>query len=450
VLLSCVALMDELWSGVAVVAAPDVEREQGVGHGAYALLVFALPLLGAAVLEAGLALLSDRWARRRVAGLGLLVTAGALAACAFVPGRAALVVGLAVAGGASGIACAAGQAELVSGAPGAGERAMARWVLFGAVGDMLTPLLAALVLGLGGGYRAVFGLVALSALALAVLLGSSATNGCRSLERASSAKGGRPREAPSSGEAPSPGAAPAATPSGQELVEASLIEGLRAGVRNRALWLWLLGAAMCTFLDEIVVALGALHAERDLGASAAASAACVTGTSIGMAVGAALTERSLLRFDAARVSIASAAASLIALAAVVAAPSVSWLALALGLLGAAAAPQYALLQARAYAALPGRPGVVNALAQVFVVVDIVGPLALGALADSLGVGVALACLCVQPLAVLIVMLISRARSSPPRADAHPPAPSTAGPSSPSSCVRCAALEGSRAGDKTPT
>jgi MFS transporter, FSR family, fosmidomycin resistance protein len=397
-LLSCVALTDELWSGVAVVAAPEVEREQGAGHGAYALLVFALPLLGAAVLEAGLALLSDRWLRRRVAGLGLVATACALGACAFAPGRAGLVVGLAVAGGASGIACAAAQAELVSSATGSGERAMARWVLFGAVGDVSTPLLASLVLSLGGGYRTVFALVALSTLAHGAWLTSSASE-----VQGSSAPASRAEGPPSSDASAS-----------DESAEASLIEGLRAGARNRALWLWLLGAAMCTFLDEIVVALGALHAERDLGASPAGSAACVTGISIGMAVGAAWTERSLIRVEPERLSILSAAASLLALAAVVAAPSVLWLGVALAVLGAAAAPQYALLQAKAYAAVPGRPGVVNALAQVFVVIDIVGPLALGALADALGVAVALACLCVQPLAVLIVMLISRAQRAPPR------------------------------------
>ena len=44
-------MLDELWSGVAVVAAPDVEREQSIGHGAYALVVFALPMLGSALLE---------------------------------------------------------------------------------------------------------------------------------------------------------------------------------------------------------------------------------------------------------------------------------------------------------------------------------------------------------------------------------------------------------------
>jgi hypothetical protein len=55
-LLACVALTDEPWSGVAVVAAPDVEREEGLEHGSYVLLVFALPLLGGALLEAAITL----------------------------------------------------------------------------------------------------------------------------------------------------------------------------------------------------------------------------------------------------------------------------------------------------------------------------------------------------------------------------------------------------------
>jgi hypothetical protein len=91
----------------------------------------------------------------------------------------------------------------------------------------------------------------------------------------------------------------------------------------------------------------------------------------------------------------------------VAAPSVFWLAPGLFALGASAAPQYALLKARAYAASPGRPGVVNALAQVFVLIDVAGPLAFGVVADAFGVRAALACLAVQPLAVLLLMLPGR-------------------------------------------
>ena len=194
-----------------------------------------------------------------------------------------------------------------------------------------------------------------------------------------------------------------------------LLEACRAGLRNRALWTWLLAAALCTFLDELVIALSALHAERDLGASPAASVACVTGAALGAAVGAVVGDRLLASLPAGRILVGSALATLVALAGVVLAPSVGALGASLALLGAAASPQYALLRARAYAAAPGRPGVVNALAQMFVVIDIGAPLALGALADRAGLSAALACLSIQPLGVLAVLGWARRRRRPPRA-----------------------------------
>lgn len=60
--------------------------------------------------------------------------------------------------------------------------------------------------------------------------------------------------------------------------------------------------------------------------------------------------------------------------------------------------------------MPGRPGVVNALNQAFVLVDIAGPLGLGVVADAHGVAAALAGLAVQPLGVLAVLLGSAWRA----------------------------------------
>jgi MFS family permease len=385
-LLALVALTDEFWSGVAVVAAPEIEREQRIEHGGYALLVFALPLMGSALLEAGLALVADRYPRRRVTGCALLALSAALVLCAVASEGSLLAIGLALAGAASGVACGAAQGELVAASPGAGARAMTRWVLFGSIGDVLTPLLVAVVLGAGGSYRVAF--VAAAALVLlqgGVLIG-----------------GGEPG-------VPAP-AAPAEDGEDPEDAEAvPLLTALREGVRNASLWRWLVAAGLCTLLDEIVVAFAALHAERDLGASSALAVACVTGVSVGAVLGAWLTDRLLGAVAPDRVLLGSTLATLLTLAAVVLAPSLTWLALALVGLGASAAPQYALTKAKAYAASPGRPGVVNALAQVFVLVDIVGPLALGALADHAGVAAAMACLVLQPLGVLL-LLVPDARS----------------------------------------
>lgn len=395
-------MLDELWSGVAVVAAPEVEREQGIDHGAYALVVFALPLLGSALLEAVASLLAERHSRVRVAGTGLLLLGAALLACGLVEGRAGLAIGLALAGTASGVVCSVAQAELVS-APGGPERAMMRWALFSEVGDALTPPLTALVLLAGGSYRGVFMVAASVSIAHGWLLLRS--------ERCAG-----PREAPrdeTSSGAPEPDRASSRAAVEDDEAEAvPLREAWRAGVRNRLLWTWLLAAALCTLLDEIVIALAALHAERDLGASPAASVACVTGAALGAAAGAVLGDRLLVSVPAGRILVGSALATLVALAAVVLAPSVAALGVALVLLGAAASPQYALLRARAYAAAPGRPGVVNALAQTFVVIDIGAPLAIGALADGAGLLAALACLSIQPLGVLAVLGWTRWRRAP--------------------------------------
>jgi len=363
---------------VAVVGAPDVERERGVDHGAYALLVFALPLLGSAVLEAAASLAAERCPRPRVAGAGLLVLAVALGVCGLTDTSAGLALGLGLAGAASGIACSVAQVELIAVSRDGPERAMTRWALFGELGDGLTPLLTAWVLSVGGSYRVVFLLAAALALGHGLLLIFSAGAGSN----------------------------PA---SDEELESAPLLDAVRVGLKNRALWTWLLAAALCTFLDELVIAFGALRAEHDLGASAAAATACVTGAAFGAALGAAATGRLLVSVSADRVLVGSALATLGALAAVVLAPSVPALGVALTVLGAAAAPQYALLQAKAYASVPGRPGVVNAFAQIFVVLDVVGPLALGALAERAGLPAALAALALQPLGVLVILGWSRRR-----------------------------------------
>ena len=70
-----------------MVAASDVERAFGLGHASYTLLVFALPLLLAAPIEAPIALLSDRVERRRVLAAGLGALSGSLG-CARSPSTA--------------------------------------------------------------------------------------------------------------------------------------------------------------------------------------------------------------------------------------------------------------------------------------------------------------------------------------------------------------------------
>lgn len=365
--------------------APSVERELGLSHRGYVAFAFALPLVAAAGLEAGIALLSDVWSRPRLVVLGQAALAGSLAFTAWTSSPWGLTLGLALAGASSGVACGAAQALLfASSASGGGgaERAMVRWSLYCALGDVLTPLVTATALALGHSYRG-----AMAAIAAVVALQCAVS--ARLL-----ARGGEPRETPPDEEPAEP-----------------LRAALGRAVRLPRLWSWLLAAASCTLLDELVVALAALRLEHDRGAAPAAAAAVAVTFAMGSVLGTALTDRAVARTSARSVLLASAVASGLALLAFLATTSALASSVSLLVVGIACAPHHPLAQARAYGELPDRPGTVQALGQLFVVVDVVAPLVLGVVADCWGLGAAIGCLLVQP-AVIAACAIKRHRAPP--------------------------------------
>jgi MFS family permease len=371
---------------VAVVAAPAVEAEQRVSHSGYTLLVFVIPLIISALLEAGIALVSDRVPRRWLVAVGVALLSAALVVCALARSGYELSLGLGLAGTASGVACAAAQAELVASNPAGAELALTRWTFFGALGDVLTPLLIGGLFALGGSYRHALLLIAASSFlqALSVARDAWQKRAERGLE---------------------------SLPEDEERV--SLWHALAEGARNRELWLWAFGAAVCTLLDEIVIALATLRIEQELGYARSSATACATFVSLGAVAGAFVSERLLARFGSTRLLVASAVVCAMALVSVVAASSLTLLLPCLFAVGFAAAPQFALLDARAFATMPGRPGVVNALAMPFVVIDVGAPYVMGLIADNFGLGVALLVLLLQPATVLLLTSLVRRRSPRP-------------------------------------
>lgn len=382
-MLTSVALTDELWSGIAVVAAPAVEREHRLEHGTYAVAVFAVPFVVSAAGEALLSLLSDRFPRRHFVGGGLALLSLALILTGLAPTPWALSLGLALAGIASGAACAAAQSELVL--RGSADRALTRWTAHAAVGDLLAPLLVACALVTGHSYRLVLVIVG-------VLVGAQALLTWRAR--------GRPTEADH--------AASGAAELDDEVEP--LGEVVRASAWSPRLWVWLGAAALCTLLDEIAAALAALHLRGAHGLAESAAAASLTWMSLGSLVGATAADRWLPRLPWRAVLSGSCVLAVAALALFLLSPGPAPACAALMLLGAAAAPHYALTKARAYEALPERPGLVNAAAQVFVVLDILAPPALGFLADRLGTASAIALLAAQPLGLLSLAVLSRGQS----------------------------------------
>jgi MFS family permease len=377
-LLVGIAFLDELWSGVPVVGAPQIERDYGIAHAAMALAVLMLPQLAAAVIEARLVLWGMRGDPRRWIAAGQVTVcacalAGAVASSPWVLGFA-----LAIASPASGVAGSIAAARLVEASPDGAERAMTRMSLAGALGDLAVPLLVGAVAWAGLPWRA-------SLLVVAVLAGAHALAVLRAPDM--------------------PVALDAAEQESRDAVT------LRAALRTPMLLVWLGGVAACALLDEILVAFAALHLRQGLGASEVVTAVALGAWALGWAVGLVVTERLLARFPArallAGASIACAVATL------------AWLfpeepgAAAAGLfaLGAASAPLYPIALARAYAACPGRAALVDVAAQLFTPFEIALPFVVGVVADAWGVRVALAALIAQPLVLLALAFLAWPRPS---------------------------------------
>jgi FSR family fosmidomycin resistance protein-like MFS transporter len=368
-----------------VTGAPSVEHELALSHAAYVVAVFAAPLLVAAALEAGVALASDRLERRRLVVAGQAALAASLFAAAWTRTAWGLAIALAVAGTASGVACGAAQAILVGTDPRGADRAMVRWTLFGAVGDVLAPLVTAAALLLGFSYRG-----AMAATALLVAAQCAATAYVRDI----------PQEKP-----PARAAGDAAVEDrchDNDLPESApepLARALARAARSPLLWVWLLTAALCTLLDELVVALSALRMQREQGAVEAVAAGSAAAFAVGAVVGAALTDRVVDRLGRRAVLVGSALFCALAVGALLASRTPLASCVALFLVGVTCAPHHALAMARAYDQMPRNPGTVQACAQLFVVVDLAAPVALGLTADRFGLDAAIACLLLQPAAV---------------------------------------------------
>lgn len=374
-MLIAAAFLDELWTGVPTIEAPAVERAHGLAHSGSAMTLFVVPLVLGSLLEARLLLWAERGdARRWRAGAQVVTALGALfAALSTAPWMLALALGITAP--ASGCVGALAQAALVDAAPDARERAMARWTLAGALGDLAAPACIGAVALLGGSWRVALGLIAVLLLLHALALWRV--------------------------DAPAHAAAPEPEDEGPR-------ERLAVVLRNRLLLVWLGVTTMCTLLDEILVALAMLHLRQDRGASEAEAALAAAAWAAGCGVGLFATERLLARVSARRLLGGGALGCAAACLGWWVAPTVPLAALGLFALGLCSAPLYPIGTAQCYAALPGRAVMVGVVAHVFAPIDIFAPWLLGLLADAHGLRVALVVLALGPIAFAVLALSKRA------------------------------------------
>ena len=371
-------MFDELVSGLASVAEPDIERSFGASHAAATAMLFLVPGIVAFVVEPWLFLLADRYPRRWFIRGGLVAMAAAAIAAACARDPYVLACAQAVKWCAIGAASGLAQATLVDGSGDDRARTIARWSLLSLAGDLGAPLLLAAVAFAGFGWRTGYAIAA-ALLAVWILAAWRVP--------IDGTGGGDDEE----DDGTSPG----------------VIAAFKIALADRRLLAWLFATALCDLLDEIFIVLASIHVRDDFGASARWQSATIVAFVAGNALGLVVLDRVLQRTSERRVLIAAAAGCAIAYAGWMIAPSPLGGLLAIIPVGVFSAPLYPLASAQAYATRPESSGLVLAASHLFTPLGLAIPFGLGALADLAGTQVALSVLLVQPIALCILAISQR-------------------------------------------
>ncbi len=343
---------------------PLIRRDLQLDYVAIGLLITVPDVVGSLV-QPVLGLLGDTGRRRAVVLVGGLAFAASLLLVAGADGFGPLLVAFAIFAPASGAFVSLVQATMMDDAPGDRDRAMALWVLAGSVGAVVGPLLLAVALHLGFGWRAVF--VAMAALTVPVWVSASRIR------------------------------FPAGN--GHRLTHVAR-EGLRS-LRRGAVWRWLILLELTDLLGDVFLGFLALYLVDVAGASPVTAALAVTVLAISGLVGDALLVPLLRRVDGLRVLRWSAAAMLLAYPAFLAVSGIGGKITLLCTLGALRAGWYAIPQARLFDEFPGSSGTAVAISDIGGLVTRVVPIGIGVLAQRAGLDVAMWVLLAAPIALLV-------------------------------------------------
>ncbi len=363
-----IEFLDEFVFGAREAAWPLIRSDLGLDYAQVGLLL-GVPNVIANIIEPGLGILADTGRRRGLILGGGVVFAAALVGLAVAPTFAALLLAFIVLYPASGAFVSLSQATLMDLDPTRHDHNMARWTLAGSVGVVVGPLALGAGAWAGLGWRGLF--VALAGLTVGILLFTWRQ--------------------------PFPPAAPDAA---ETTFRAGLAAAGRALCRRDVLrWLTLLQFADL-MLDILLGFLALYFVDVVHVSEAEAGVAVAVWTGVGL-VGDALLIPLLERVSGVYYLRLSAAVMLGLFPAFLIVPGFWPKLMLVGLLGLFNAGWYAILQGRLYAAMPGQSGTVTALSNVFGLVGGLIPLALGLLAEQMGLGWALWALLAGPIALLI-------------------------------------------------
>ena len=391
-----VELVDELVDGTKSATLPLIRHDLALNYVQVGLLT-AIPLIVGSLLELPMGVLSGSGGRRRrfILGGGLVFIAAVLAA-GLAHSFAVLVISLTAFFPASGAFVSLTQAALMDAAPERQAQHMARWTLAGSAGAVAGPLLAAAVLAAGGGWRLAFAVVAVAS---AAAWGAIAVTG--------RARHGQPQKSGSDAASEPGTAGPGSAP---EHGDENGWPGWRpavALVRRSGALRWLALLEVSDLLLDVLTAFLAVYLVAIAHASPAVAA---LGVAVRLGAGLAgdvILIRLLERRDGRRVLRASVPLAVTLFPAFLLVPGIVAKLALLAALTLATAPWYPVLQAELYGSLPGRSGLAVSLTSAASLAGGLGPLVVGLLAERLGLGWAMASLCVAPIAMLAVPRSSR-------------------------------------------
>ncbi|HXY83939.1 MAG TPA: MFS transporter [Gaiellaceae bacterium] len=350
--------MDELVFGVREAAWPLIRHDLSLSY-AQVGLALSLPALVSLIVEPAIGVLGDGARRRSVVVIGGIGFAVSLVAAAVAPGFLLLLGAFCLLYPSSGAFVGLSQATLVDLAPRVRERSLVRWTVAGAVGAAVGPL----VLVATRSWRSTFCALAVVALVLVAL-----TTRAQYVEAAG---------------------------------ERGKWQDLVAALRRREVLRWLLLLELQDLGGDVLFGYLALYFVDVVGASPREAALAVAVWTVSDLVGTVVLLRALTRLTGATVVRTTAISVLVVVPALQLAGGL-WLKLVLvGMLGALHSAWYPVTKARLYAELPGRGGLVLALATLAGPIGALMPVCVGLLASRFGLQAALWVVLVAPLSLIV-------------------------------------------------
>ena len=365
-----VEFLDEVLDGVRGAAWPLVRDDLRLTYTQIGLLISIPPLVGNLV-EPFFCILADVWRRRVFVRAGGVLYAAEVLLVGVSRNFYELMAAYVVFSPAGGAFVGLSQAALMDAEPERREQNMARWTLFGSLGNFVGPILVGACVAYGFGWRWLYaGLAAFSAAVLALTWRL-------------------PFPTPAAGERESAG-----------LGFAEGVRGAVRALRRREVLRWLVLLRFGDFMCDVLRGFLALYFVDVVGTSEGAAALALVAWTCAVVSGDLLLIPVLERMRGLSYLRVSTTFVLVLFPAFLLAEGLLMKFVLLGLLGLASAGWYAIIQAQLYAELPGRSGTAMTLGNLFGLVGDFVPLALGAFAQRFGLEAMMWLLLFGPFALL--------------------------------------------------